>query len=180
MRSSLGKSILFFLVLVCAGVFLFVNKQNVSSMKISSTAFADGGIIPMQYSCDGAGINPPLFFEGVPKEAQSLALVVDDPDAMSVAGKVWDHWVVYNIAPETASIGEGSVPHAMIGANGSGKPEYQPMCPPNGKHTYHFKLYALDSMLDLPPGASKIDLEAAMNGQIIEEAELTGTYATLK
>lgn len=146
-------------------------------MKITSTVFNDGGMIPLAYTCDGEGSNPPLFFSGIPREAKSLALIVDDPDSVSTTGKVWEHWVVFNIPPETVSIGEGSIPHGMIGVNGKGESAYQGPCPATGKHTYHFKLYALDALLDLAPGASKQEVEEEMAGHIIDSAELVGTYS---
>lgn len=144
------------------------------SMKISSVAFEQNGSIPSKYTCDGSGINPPLSFSDVPPEAKSLALFVDDPDTPS--GAVFDHWVVWNIPPSTESIGEGEAPVGMIGPNTSGTLRYYNPCPPDGEHRYFFKLYALDIMLDLPAGSSKTDVEQAMQGHVLAQAELIGRY----
>ncbi|RMD67029.1 YbhB/YbcL family Raf kinase inhibitor-like protein [Candidatus Pacearchaeota archaeon] len=143
-------------------------------MEISSPAFAHNSPIPSKYTCDGQDINPPLTFANVPSSAKELVLIVDDPDAP--AG-VWTHWVVYNIPPQTAGIDENSIPaNAVQGTNSWGKSAYGGPCPPSGTHRYFFKLYALNSPLQLSPGASKTELENAMQGKVIASAELVGTY----
>lgn len=142
-------------------------------MNISSSAFADRGSIPSKYTCDGANSSPPLAFASVPAGAKSLALVVDDPDA---PGGTFDHWIVWNIPPNTTSIGEGQSPQGTSGRNGFGKSGYGGPCPPNGEHRYQFKLYALDTTLNLPAGASKADLERAMNGHTLAQAQIVGRY----
>lgn len=145
-------------------------------MKITSPEFQNGGAIPKKYTCDGADVNPPLSFEDVPDGIGSLVLVVDDPDA---AAKTWVHWILYNIPAETVSIEEDSAPEgARLGHTDFGEAEYGGPCPPDGEHTYHFKLYALDTEeLELPEGDSVERIEEAMQNHIVEIAELTGTYS---
>lgn len=143
-------------------------------MKISSTAFAPNGRIPKKYTCDGPDVNPPLKFEGITSEAKSLVLVVDDPDAP--AG-TWVHWVLWNIDPKTADIRENSVPeNARQGINDFRKHDYGGPCPPSGTHRYFFKLYCLDTILDLGLNATKGDIESSMKGHILEKTELIGLY----
>jgi len=145
-----------------------------SVMKITSSAFKQGGMIPAQYTCDGENENPSLVFSDIPKESQSLALIVDDPDAP--AG-TWVHWTVWNISPDTAAIGEGEVPAgATEGTTSFGRAGYGGPCPPSGTHRYYFKLYALDTVLELREGSERDVLEKAMGGHVIEEAELMGIY----
>jgi Raf kinase inhibitor-like YbhB/YbcL family protein len=150
-------------------------KQEVVQMgtlKLTSTVFENNGMIPEIYTCDGDDINPPLTIEGIPKEAKSLVLIVDDPDAP--AG-TWDHWVVWNI-PIIDEIEEDSVP-GMQGLNSFGKHDYGGPCPPSGTHRYMFKLYALDVELDLEEDANKADVEKAMQGHIIDSTTLIGKYS---
>jgi len=142
-------------------------------MKISSTAFTEGGSIPGKYTCDGANTSPPLAFAEIPSGAKSLALVVDDPDAPK---GTFDHWVVWNIPASTTSVGEGQAPQGVAGKTGFGKPGYGGPCPPNGEHRYFFKLYALDAMLNLPASSTKGDLEKAMQGHTLGQAQLMGKY----
>jgi Raf kinase inhibitor-like YbhB/YbcL family protein len=143
-------------------------------MKISSTAFGHNGQIPEKYTCDGSDINPPLRFEGIPTDAKSLALIVDDPDAPM---GTWVHWVVWNMDPKNMEIRENSVPKgASQGRNDFGRYDYGGPCPPSGTHRYYFKLYALDMKLDIGENATKATLEAAMKGHIRAEAQLTGLY----
>jgi len=126
------------------------------------------------YSCDGVGVNPPLTFSDTPKEAKSLALIVDDPDAPI---GTYVHWVVFNIPPTVAKVGEGKgIPGSLLGKNSSGSMSYTPACPPNGTHRYFFKLFALDSELPVSSGLSKEDLERAIQGHILASAELVGLY----
>jgi hypothetical protein len=147
-------------------------------MRLSSPAFEDGGPIPDRYGYTASNVNPPLTVEGVPEAAVSLALIVDDPDAMEPAGKVWDHWVVWNVPPDVEEIPEGwSVAGATEGRNDYGESGYGGPNPPDREHTYRFRLYALDEPLSLSASATKADLRAAMEGHVLAEAELTGTYA---
>ena len=145
------------------------------SLKITSTAFKEKGLIPSKYTCDGADKNPPLFFDNVPDNAKSLALIVDDPDAPR---GMWVHWLVWNIEPKIKELSEGSGPPkgAVQGMNDFRKLDYGGPCPPSGTHRYFFKLYALDAVLELKQGASKADLERSMKGHVLEQAELIGLY----
>jgi len=147
---------------------------QVGQMKLESSAFEHNGSIPSKYTCDGNNVSPPLRISEIPSEAKSLVLIMDDPDAPV---GVWDHWLVWNIPPETAEIAEGQEPEGVIGKNTGGKLGYQGPCPPDREHRYFFKLFALDTQLDLPPEtADKKDLEAAMEGHILGQTELMGRY----
>ncbi len=148
--------------------------RKMSGLTISSAAFSNNGTIPSKYTCDGADVSPPLTIGGVPKEARSLVLIVDDPDAP--AG-TWVHWVVWNIGPGTVEIPENSVPKGAVqGTNDFRKQAYGGPCPPSGTHRYFFKLYALDAQPSLQPGAAKARLEEAMKGHIVAQAEMIGLY----
>lgn len=147
--------------------------SNSNSMKLTSTAFQPNGIIPTVYTCDGKGISPPLIFSDVPSNTQSLVLIMDDPDAPV---GVWDHWVVFNIPPSVREVPEGKNPEGIVGNNTSGKNVYQPPCPPDREHRYVFKLYALDTTIQLVPGVTKKEVENAMQGHIIDSGELIGRY----
>ena len=157
------------------------NNQTPPTMqiKITSTAFTEGGMIPMQYTCDGQNISPPLAWSGVPSNAKSLALICDDPDAR---GKTWVHWVVYDLPANNAATPE-NVPSQEIlssggkqGTNDFKKIGYGGPCPPSGTHRYFFKLYALDSATSLNSGATKDQLLKAMEGHIIAQGQLIGIY----
>ena len=159
-----------------------VTAEGVSTMTIqlTSTAFTEGASIPKKYTCDAEDASPALAWSGVPQGAKSLALIMDDPDAP--AG-TWVHWVIYNIPTTLTGLLEGVAKTATVqgtgvqGKNGSGKPGYAGPCPPRGKpHRYFFKLYALDTVLNLQPLARKADLEAAMRGHILAQGQLMGTY----
>lgn len=140
-------------------------------MKITSPVFEHNSSIPAKYTCEGSDINPPLLIQDIPGEAKELALIVEDPDAP--AG-LWIHWVVYNI-PITGSIEENSIPGTQ-GNNTLSQPSYHGPCPPSGTHRYFFKIYALDEKLNLRASLSKGALEKAMQGHIIDQAELVGLY----
>ncbi len=143
-------------------------------MTLTSPAFPEGLMIPAKYTCDGDNMSPPLKFSGVAPAAKSLALIVDDPDAPL---GTWVHWLVWNIDPKTQSLEDGQIPiGAILGKTSFGKSGYGGPCPPLGAHRYQFKLYALDTVLDLTHGADKSELEAAIKGHIIENASLTGRY----
>lgn len=142
-------------------------------MKISSSAFTHNGSIPAKYTCDGSDSIPPLAFSDLPANAKSLALIVDDPDA---PGGTFDHWIVWNIPPATTTIAEGKPPQGVSGRNGFGRNGYGGPCPPSGEHRYQFKVYALDTMLNLPPSSSKRDLEKAMSGRTVGQAQMVGKY----
>lgn len=152
-----------------------------TTMKLTCSAFAHNGKIPSKYTCDGANINPPLTIEDVPAGAESLVLLMDDPDIPDFVKQkygilVWDHWTIFNIPPTTTEIAEGQTPAGVQGKNTGGKNAYGGPCPPDREHRYFFKLYALDTTLNLPAGASKAEVEKAMEGHIVAEAELVGRY----
>jgi Raf kinase inhibitor-like YbhB/YbcL family protein len=151
-------------------------------MKIKSPAFADGGMIPAKHSCDGEKVNPALEFSGVPASAKALALIIDDPDVPKtlIPSGEFVHWLVWDMAPTSAGIGEADKAAATMGVNGTGKPGYYPMCPPDREHRYFFKLYALDKMLGDSKIANKADLLAAMQGHIVAQAQLMGRYPKKK
>lgn len=143
-------------------------------MKITSSVFSQNSPIPSKYTCDGKNISPPLQFSEVPEEAKSLVLICDDPDA---PGRVFDHWTLWNIDPKTNEIGEGKVPlGATQGVTDFGQVGWGGPCPPSGTHRYFFKLYALDATLKIPYQAKKEDIEKAMKGHALAQAELVGRY----
>jgi hypothetical protein len=142
-------------------------------MNLKSPAFGDGQRIPSQYTCDGNDISPPLNIAGVPPDSKALVLVVDDPDA---PGGTWDHWIIWNIPPRTAQIAEGEQPEGVPGKNDFDNLVYGGPCPPSGRHTYRFKLYALDTKLDLKRGSRKTEVQDEMEGYVLAEAILEGTY----
>lgn len=147
-------------------------------MKLSSPAFENGAIIPSVYTCEGKKISPPLQFENVPEKAKSLVLIMDDPDVPKNLreDQMFDHWVVFNIPPETKGFAENSTPPGAQGYNTAGKNAYYPPCPPDREHRYFFKLYALNCLLDLPQNSSKNEVEKAMEGHILEKHEIIGLY----
>ena len=146
-------------------------------MKITSSAFQQGANIPPKFSCDGPNTSPPLQIADIPTEAKSVVLIVDDPDA---PGGLFTHWAVWNISPQTSTIAEGSTPKGVQGTNDFGKSGYGGPCPPSGMHRYYFKIFALDRELDLPFGAKRSQLEAAMKGHVIAQGELIGRYSRKK
>jgi len=155
------------------------------SMQIHSTAFSDKGEIPQRYTCDGQDVSPPLAWSGVPRGTQSLVLIVDDPDAPDPAApkRTWVHWVLYNLPDDARSLPEAVPSDADLtgggqhGENSWRRLGYGGPCPPSGTHRYFFKLYALDTVLDLSAGADKKQVLQAMEGHVLAEAELMGTYS---
>ena len=147
------------------------SNQRRPTMRLTSPEFEQNSMIPAKFTCDGEDINPALNIEEIPQETKSLALIVDDPDAPM---GTWVHWVVFNI-PVTSQIQEHSVPGRQ-GLNDFRKKDYGGPCPPSGTHRYFFKLYALDIELDLEEGVRKRDVEEAMEGHILAQAELIGLY----
>ncbi|PYJ34194.1 MAG: YbhB/YbcL family Raf kinase inhibitor-like protein [Verrucomicrobia bacterium] len=141
-----------------------------AKMKITSSAFQQGGNIPSKFTCDGANTSPPLQISDVPAEAKTLVLIVDDPDAPS---GLFTHWMAWNISPQTSTVAEGSTPKGVHGTNDFGKSGYGGPCPPSGMHRYYFKIFALDRELDLPAGAKRGQLDAAMKGHVVAKGELT-------
>ena len=152
-------------------------------LTLTSSAFQQGGAIPSRHTCEGTDTSPPLAWSGVPEGTRSLALVVDDPDAPDPAKpkRVYVHWVLHDIPPTATALPEG-VTEAQLpagtreGRNDWGRTGYGGPCPPIGRHRYFFKLYALDAELADLDTPTKAELEAAMRGHVIEQAELMGTY----
>ena len=140
-------------------------------LKITSNAFKDNNFIPAKYSCEGDDINPPFVIENIPEETKSLAIIVDDPDARAAT---WVHWVMWNI-PVTHHLKENHVP-GVQGINDFGRQKYNGPCPPGGTHHYYFKVYALDTVLDIPAGSNKLQLEKAMSDHTIAFGEIIGLY----
>ncbi len=147
-------------------------------LNLSSTDFENGGTIPRKYGYKNENLSPTLKINVIPDEAKSLALIMDDPDAMGAVGKVWVHWVLWNIPPNTNEITENSIPtNSIEGKTDFGEIGYGGPAPPDKEHTYIFKLYALDTELDLEKGSLKADVENAMKNHIVAEAKLEGKYA---
>lgn len=153
--------------------------MDIHTLTIRSPAFQHEQAIPSKYTCDGEDISPPLAIDGVPEGAVSLVLLMEDPDVPTTIREdgMWDHWVLFNIPPKTTRIGEGETPEGMAGSTTNGSATYGGPCPPDGKHRYYFRVFALDTMLRLPLGASKKDIQHAMEGHIVAQGELMGTYA---
>ena len=163
------------LILAAIGLFACGSALSAATLQITSPAFAANGLIPAKFTCDGAGPNPALVFSGVPAKAQSLVLIVDDPDVPRnlVPSGVFDHWLIWDIAPTSKGFAEGE---GKGGVNGMGQTGFMGPCPPDREHRYFFKLYALDVKLTGAKIANKQDLEAAMKGHVLEQAELVGRY----
>jgi Raf kinase inhibitor-like YbhB/YbcL family protein len=154
-------------------------------MELTSTAFSHGGDIPTRYTCEGQDIAPPLAWRDVPDGTRSLALIVDDPDAPDPAHpqRTWVHWVLVDIAPSAQGLPETGRPlpeGTRDGINDWGRPGYGGPCPPIGRHRYFFKLYALDRVLSDQHQPKKAALEAAMQGHVLAQCELVGTYQKQK
>ena len=156
-----------------------------TKLKLTSPAFSDGGEIPRECGYKHGNKVPPLKIDCAYTRIKSLALIMDDPDAMGAVGKVWVHWVIWNISPGALKILEDEgyksqtvdILQSDYGMTDFGEVGYGGPAPPDKRHTYVFKLYALDSKLDLPDKSTKDDVEKAMEGHIIEQTQLTGTYA---
>lgn len=182
-----GSTVIILLALVIGGMLLFgigiifrgenTNDKQFSQrgdMELRSSAFANNERIPSRYTCDGDNVSPELRISGVPADTQSLVLIVDDPDAP--LGD-WVHWVVWNIAPGVTLIPEKTVPPgATEGQTDFGQSGYGGPCPPSGTHRYVFKLYALDSEVDLQSNTRKAEVEKAMSGHILAQTQLVGLY----
>jgi len=148
-------------------------------MTLSSSAFKEGEPIPADYTCDGKNISPPLAWTGVPENAQSLALIVDDPDAPT---GVWTHWIVFNMPADALNLTEAFTKSPSAASTKQGRNDFKQVgyggpCPPAGKsHRYYFKIFALDTKLNLPAGASRTDIDAAMIKHVLSTGQLMGTY----
>jgi len=173
--------------LIIASIFLFgctqhseeveLNTLTPGNMEITTPAFEHNGEIPSKYTCDAEDLNPELQISGVPESTDSLVLIVDDPDAPA---KTWVHWVVFNIDPSTETIKENSAPSGAVeGTTDFGRTGWGGPCPPppTGEHRYFFKLYALDTTLDLDSSATKTDVEQAMADHVLDSASLIGLYS---
>lgn len=166
-----GSVILSIAIFILLGLVTGVQAKREESMKITSPEFKNNGYIPKKFTCEGEDVNPRLIIEDIPEDTKSLTLIVDDPDAPM---GTWVHWVVFDI-PVVSKIEEDSVP-GKLGITNSGKREYHGPCPPSGTHRYFFKIYAVDTVLNLSEGISKGALEKTMQGHILDQAQLIGLY----
>jgi Raf kinase inhibitor-like YbhB/YbcL family protein len=163
---------IWFALAIFVGIF---NMNAASSISITSPSFQPGGDIPPKFTCNGTNVSPELQISSVPNEAKSLLLIVDDPDAPR---GLFRHWIVWNIDPKTTRVAENSAPTAGVqGINDFGKRNYGGPCPPSGTHRYFFKIFALDTKLELKPGARRAELDTAMRGHILAQGELMGRYS---
>ncbi len=169
-------------ILPLISLFLFACTANQAlrseTMQISSSAFEHTASIPSKYTCDGDNVNPPLEFSEIPEGTTSLVLIMEDPDVPKSIREdgMWDHWVVFNIPTSVTSVAENSNPEGVMGKNTREENKYGGPCPPDREHRYFFKLFALDSDLDLKEGATKAQVEEAMIGHVLEVAQLIGRY----
>jgi len=171
------------MLLLVVGVRLGMPAEETSTrrgtMELKSSAFSQGRAIPSKYTCEGQDVSPPLTWTETPPGTKSLALIADDPDAPM---GTWVHWVVYNLPPATRQLPEefptdGRLPDGTIqGKTDFGRTGYGGPCPPSGTHRYFFHLFALDTTLTLPSASTAKQLKAAMQGHILAEAQLMGTY----
>jgi hypothetical protein len=182
--------ILLFIILILAVVFIVlpelgkfrnINSNtdnyvfNTDNMQIVIAEFKNEGTIPLEYGCKGQNLAPLIAVNGVPREAKSLVLIMDDPDAP--VGR-WFHWLIWNLPVDIKVIDRDNLPPmAVIGENSSGNNTYDGPCPPYGTHRYYFKLYALNKILELDPSTQGLDLEKELEGSIISRAEYMGTYS---
>ncbi len=147
-------------------------------MKLTSSAFDNKGEIPREHTCDGDNINPPLTISDVPDGTKTLVMIMDDPDVPKSIREdgMWDHWVVFNIPASVRTINKGQEPEGVHGINTSGSLHYVGPCPPDARHRYFFKLYALSAALHLSEKSTKQQVVTAMDGLVLATAELMGTY----
>lgn len=178
--SLIKALIVLFIYIFAVQGYLYSNEGEVNmKIKVTSSAFKEGEMIPSRYTCDGDDVSPDIGWDGIPIEAKSIALISDDPDAPR---GTWVHWVMYNMPPELKGLPEAVPPDKILdngsvqGMNDSQQIGYGGPCPPGGVHRYYFKVYALDVRLSLGPGATKKDLEDAMKGHILAEGQLMGRY----
>lgn len=144
-----------------------------NGLELTSSAFSDGGELPVDYTCDGDGKNPPFTVQGVDENARSLVLIAEDPDAPI---GTFDHWIVYNLDPTTTEIKAGSEPDAHLGVNTAGEVGWYPACPPGERHRYIFTLYSLDATLSVEEGAKKERVIEAMQGHTLQKSQLISYY----
>jgi Raf kinase inhibitor-like YbhB/YbcL family protein len=166
------KPIWFALAIFFVGIF---NMNATSSISITSPSFQAGGDIPAKFTCNGTNVSPELQISGVPNEAKSLVLIVDDPDAPR---GLFTHWIAWNIDPKTTQVAENNAPAGAVqGTSDFGKRNYGGPCPPSGTHRYFFKVFALDTKLDLKPSARRAELDAAVRSHVLAQGELMGRYS---
>jgi Raf kinase inhibitor-like YbhB/YbcL family protein len=183
------RAAVFAVLFVCAGspATAWTQSREVKDMtlRLTSTAFTQGGDIPARHTCEGQDTSPPLAWSGVPDQTKSLVLIVDDPDAPDPAAPqmTWVHWVLYNVPVAEGGLAEGIrnlPPGTLQGVNDWKRTGYRGPCPPIGRHRYFFKLYALDMVLSNLVHPSKSELEARIKGHVIAQTELIGTYQKRK
>jgi hypothetical protein len=163
---------IWFALAIFVGIF---NMNGASSISITSLSFQAGGDIPTKFTCNGTNVSPELQISSVPNEAKSVVLIVDDPDAPR---GLFTHWIVWNIDPKTTRVAENSAPTAGVqGTSDFGKRNYGGPCPPSGTHRYFFKIFALDTKLELKPSARRAELDAAMRGHVLAQGELMARYS---
>lgn len=163
------------LIFLAVITILTITGGTAMALELSSSAFSEGKSIPSKFTCEGSDVSPPLSWSGAPSGTKTFALIADDPDAPM---GTWVHWVAWNIPSAANSFPEGGVASGTKqGVTDFKRPGYGGPCPPSGTHRYFFKLYALDTTLSLPETATKKELEAAMKGHIVAQAQLMGTYA---
>ncbi|KTC87532.1 MULTISPECIES: YbhB/YbcL family Raf kinase inhibitor-like protein [Legionella] len=169
MKKKYGMMLFIFLACLSLGSFA-------ASLSLNSPAFSTHSPIPPQYTCNGADISPPLFWQSPPVNTQSFVLIVDDPDAPSGD---WVHWLIFNIPVDTWLLSEATeVPAgAVVGKNSWGQTRYRGPCPPSGTHHYFFRLFALDTVLNLNSKADKYEVLKAMQNHVLETSELSGVYS---
>ncbi|QWV94782.1 YbhB/YbcL family Raf kinase inhibitor-like protein [Geomonas oryzisoli] len=173
--TSFKQRLLCFAVLALSCAATVQASEAKAQLKLTSSAFTNSCSIPATFTCDGSDASPPLSIAGVPKEAKSLALIMDDPDA---PGGTWAHWVLWNIDPATTQIAQGAVPRgAQQGENSWRRKSYGGPCPPSGQHRYYFRLYALSERLNLPANSTRKELDLAMRGKVLAQTELLVIYA---
>ncbi len=176
---SLKLFVLFLSLAVISGCIAGEKEVSMEKISVSAEAFKEGEIIPREYTCDGDDISPSLSWKGVPANAKSIALVMDDPDA---PGGTFVHWVLFNVPAGTQKLPKGmpgneTLPDGSLqGKTDFGRIGYGGPCPPGGTHRYYFRLYALDTRLNLQPGITRQQLDNAMKGHILATGELMGRY----
>ncbi len=149
-----------------------------NNFTLESSAFTNGDVIPRKYGYKHGNVSPPLKLNGIPENTFSLVLIMDDPDAMKAVGKVWVHWVLWNISPEDVEFNENSIPlNCVEGKTDFGEIGYGGPAPPDKEHTYIFRLYALDQKLNSDKGSTKDEIEQLMSGHVIAETKLEGRYS---
>lgn len=155
---------------------LLTSFSQTSTLSVTSPAFKSEDFIPVKYTCDGENISPPLNIANIPNGTKTLVLIMDDPDAPN---GTFDHWLVWNIAPTSSTIMEDNAP-GTEGKNGSGNNGYKGPCPPSGIHRYFFRVYALDTKLELKPGAVRSMLEESLQNHVLATGEMVGLYKKLE